>query len=38
MDAEFAAAIARAYNNWLYDFCSKNPDRLIGAGRFRPTK
>jgi uncharacterized protein len=28
MDPEFAAAIARAYNNWLYDFCSKNPKRL----------
>src|ERR687896_1584341 len=26
MDAEFAAALARAYNNWLYDFCAKNPE------------
>lgn len=36
MDAEFAAAIARAYNNWLNDFCSKNPTRLIGAGMISP--
>jgi predicted TIM-barrel fold metal-dependent hydrolase len=36
MDAEFAAAIARAYNSWLYDFCSKNPERLIGAGMISP--
>jgi uncharacterized protein len=36
MDAEFAAAIARAYNNWLYDFCKKNPQRLIGAGMISP--
>jgi uncharacterized protein len=36
MDPEFAAAIARAYNNWLYDFCSKNPKRLIGAGMISP--
>ncbi|HVO95736.1 MAG TPA: amidohydrolase family protein, partial [Terriglobales bacterium] len=36
MDAEFAAAIARAYNNWLHDFCQKDPDRLIGAGMISP--
>lgn len=36
MDAEFAAAMARAYNNWLYDFCAKNPERLIGAGMISP--
>ena len=28
MDAGFAAAMARAYNDWLYDFCSKEPARL----------
>jgi uncharacterized protein len=38
MDAEFAAALARAYNNWLYDFCSKNPTRLVGAGMISPYK
>ena len=28
-DAELSAAYARAYNNYLFDFCSKHPDRLI---------
>lgn len=32
MEPEFAAALARAYNNWLYDFCVKDPNRLLGAG------
>jgi hypothetical protein len=32
MDADFAAAMARAYNDWLYDFCQRDPNRLIGAG------
>jgi uncharacterized protein len=32
MDSEFAAALARAYNNWLYDFCQANTSKLIGAG------
>jgi predicted TIM-barrel fold metal-dependent hydrolase len=36
MDAGFAAALARAYNNWLYDFCQKNPSRLFGAGMISP--
>lgn len=36
MDAEFAAAIARAYNNWLHEFCKKDPQRLIGAGMISP--
>jgi len=36
MDAEFAAAIARAYNDWLYEFCAKDPQRLIGAGMISP--
>ena len=31
MDAPFAAAMARAYNDWLYDFCKQDPKRLIGA-------
>ena len=25
MDARFAAAMARAYNDWLYDFCKQDP-------------
>ncbi len=36
MDAEFAAALARAYNDWLYDFCKVEPKRLIGAGMISP--
>ncbi|HLN84707.1 MAG TPA: amidohydrolase family protein [Candidatus Binatia bacterium] len=32
MDADFAAAMARAYNDWLYDFCQRDSNRLIGAG------
>ncbi len=32
MDRRFAAAIARAYNNWLADFCAADPSRLYGAG------
>ncbi len=30
-DTRFAAAIARAYNDWLADFQSENPKRLVGA-------
>ncbi len=29
-DAEFHVAMIRAYNDWLSDFCSHAPDRLIG--------
>jgi predicted TIM-barrel fold metal-dependent hydrolase len=36
MEAKFAAALARAYNNWLYDFCEKNPNRLLGAAMISP--
>ena len=36
MDAGSAAAMARAYNNWLCDFCQKDPARLIGAGMISP--
>jgi uncharacterized protein len=36
MEPKFAAALARAYNNWLYDFCEKNPNRLLGAGMISP--
>ena len=31
MDPKLAAAIARAYNNWLYDFCQTDPKRLKGV-------
>jgi predicted TIM-barrel fold metal-dependent hydrolase len=36
MEPKFADALARAYNNWLYDFCEKNPVRLLGAGMISP--
>jgi predicted TIM-barrel fold metal-dependent hydrolase len=31
MDPRLAAAVARAYNNWLYDFCRADPKRLKGV-------
>jgi predicted TIM-barrel fold metal-dependent hydrolase len=31
-DPRFAAAIARGYNDWLHEFCSADPERLLGAG------
>ena len=31
-DPRFAAAMARAYNDWLHDFCKTDPNRLLGAG------
>ena len=36
LDPPLAAAVARAYNDWLYDFCQADPDRLIGAGMISP--
>ncbi len=36
MDPRFAAAIARAYNDWLYDFCKTDNDRLIGVAMISP--
>src|SRR5215510_5667894 len=36
MEPKLAAAIARAYNNWLYDFCAVNPHRLLGAVMISP--
>src|SRR5262249_59532966 len=32
----FAAAIARAYNNWLHDYCRPDPRRLLGAAMISP--
>jgi len=32
MEPELAAAIARAYNNWLYEFCQADTSKLKGAG------
>ena len=28
----YAAALCRAYNNWLYDYCGADRDRLLGVG------
>jgi len=36
LDPPFAAAVARAYNDWMYDFCQRDPKRLIGAGMISP--
>jgi len=31
INPKLAAAVARAYNNWLYDFCQTDPKRMKGA-------
>lgn len=31
MDAKLAAAVCRAYNKWLFDFCQTDPQRLKGV-------
>ena len=36
LEPDFAAAIARAYNDWLRDFCAEYPDRMLGAGMVAP--
>jgi uncharacterized protein len=36
LEPEFAAAIARAYNDWLFDFCKPHPTRMLGAGMVAP--
>jgi predicted TIM-barrel fold metal-dependent hydrolase len=36
LEPELAAAIARAYNDWLRDFCAEHPDRFFGAGMVAP--
>jgi len=36
LEPDFAAAIARAYNDWLHDFCAARPDRLFGAAMVAP--
>jgi uncharacterized protein len=32
MEPKLAHAIARAYNDWLHEFCQADPKRLLGAG------
>ncbi len=36
LEPEFAAAIARAYNDWLHDFAAEAPGRLFGAAMVAP--
>ncbi len=36
LEPDFAAAIARAYNDWLHDFCRQAPERLFGAAMVAP--
>jgi predicted TIM-barrel fold metal-dependent hydrolase len=36
MEPALAAAVARAYNDWLYDFSRADPRRLLGAGMISP--
>jgi uncharacterized protein len=36
LEPDFAAVIARAYNDWLADFCRHDPKRLFGAGMVAP--
>lgn len=36
LDPKLAAAMARAYNDWLYDFCAPDRQRLLGAGMISP--
>jgi predicted TIM-barrel fold metal-dependent hydrolase len=36
LEPPFAAAIARAYNDWLHDFCAAAPERMFGAGMIAP--
>ena len=36
IDPPLAGAVARAYNDWLHDFCRADPSRLIGAGMLSP--
>jgi predicted TIM-barrel fold metal-dependent hydrolase len=36
LEPEFAAAIACAYNDWLFDFCKPYPTRMLGAGMVAP--
>ena len=34
-DAPLAAAVCRAYNRWLADYCKPYPDRLFGVAMLR---
>ena len=36
LDADFASAIARAYNDWLHDFAQTDPKRMFGVAMVAP--
>jgi predicted TIM-barrel fold metal-dependent hydrolase len=36
LEPDYATAIARAYNNWMKDFCDYAPHRMFGAGMVAP--
>ena len=36
IEPDFAAAIARAYNDWLAEFCAESPERLLGSAMVTP--
>jgi predicted TIM-barrel fold metal-dependent hydrolase len=36
LEPDYAAAIAKAYNDWLHDFCAVAPERMFGAGMVAP--
>ena len=36
LEPAYASAIARAYNDWLADFCKEAPDRMFGAAMVAP--
>ncbi|GMU79777.1 MAG: amidohydrolase [Acidimicrobiia bacterium] len=36
LEGDYAAAIARAYNDWMADFVAEDPARLFGAGLLAP--
>ena len=36
LEPDFAAAIARAYNDWMRDFCAEYPTRMVGCGMIAP--
>jgi predicted TIM-barrel fold metal-dependent hydrolase len=36
LEPDYATAIARAYNDWLAEFCAHAPDRMYGAAMVAP--
>ena len=36
LEPDLALAIARAYNDWMRDFCDEDPSRMLGAAMLAP--